>query len=582
MKDKIVLCAAAAMVGLPLVSARGESIVADAWTGGRGESISLPGNWASGATPDLTGLCTATFAAADATGFSLTVDRDVAFAGLRLDAVNGFAFSADESGHVLSIGSGGIVAANPTDGASPLYSFAVPLRVTAEQQWVFPSGTAAAFSGGIVADAPFGKGGNGSLSFNGSNVWDGRVVISNGNISLSGTITTSSGVDTTRLDGSSDSPNAGNAVYAHLGGVAGGSKNYLYVSNAVVEKAFWVDMAKSTSDYYFRANNASTNTFRGYFRSRNRENQKLYVPAGSEVRFEGGAYFPWAFFQGGPGVVRFSKTPITYNATSETGYSVQSSGNAIFEVGTNTIKYLSIKGDGGRFDFSADYVCGLGDQGTLVMNGGLRRTSSHAACGSVLDIHGTRQRLGALKAADKYIDGKFVGLSEISGDSGSLLEITNKVTTRTSTINHVPFVGGISLRFDSPGTMVFTNVTCTATGTVEVAKGTMEFRHGASWLTATNIVVGGRLVLADSEGESNHQTFGRYANWRFTDGGVVSIPAGVEQRAARVWVGDVELPCGVYSYDRIADEAIRAHFDPNASGTLRVMGNGKGIILSIF
>ena len=61
---------------------------------------------------------------------------------------------------------------------------------------------------------------------------------------------------------------------------------------------------------------------------------------------------------------------------------------------------------------------------------------------------------------------------------------------------------------------------------------------------------------------------------------MVSIPAGVEQRAAQVWVGNVELPCGVYSYDRISDAAIRNHFDPDAGGALRVMG--KGMLLLVY
>lgn len=72
MRDKVYLLAlaSAAMAASPIASVLGESVVSYAWTGRAADnSISLPDNWASGAMPDMTGYCTATFTAADSTGF---------------------------------------------------------------------------------------------------------------------------------------------------------------------------------------------------------------------------------------------------------------------------------------------------------------------------------------------------------------------------------------------------------------------------------------------------------------------------------------------------------------------------------
>ena len=555
---------------------------ADTWTGaGSTSSITEADNWKSGAKPDLAGFCTATFADANAVCVTATVDRAVAFAGLRLDSTNGFAFAADVAGSVLSVSTGGIVAAESPAGAAPVYDFAAPVRLIGEQTWIAPAGTTLRLLGGTTSAYAFEKTGDGSITISGTNTWDKRVILRGGVMTLSGTITTSSGVDTTRLDGDGDSPDAGNAVYSYFGGSSGGIAQNMYLKNVAVEKAFWVDMASASSEFYFRSAAAATNTFRAFFRSRNKANQKLYVPEGSEVRFEGGAKFPWAFVQGGKGTVRFSKTPVIYTATSETGYSIQGCGNAVFDVGTNTLRYLSIQQDGGRFDFTADHVCGLGDYCTIRLYGGLRRATGRAPCGSVVDIHGTRQRVGMVLAYDKYFsDTGYVGLSKIAGDAGSVFEITNNVTTRSSAFDHVPFVGGVSLVFGSPGTITFTNVTHTSTGTVEVARGTMRFRSGATWLTATKVKVGGTLVLTGDA--RNGQTFGRKADWYFGENGVVSIPNGVVQHAGHVWIGDTELPPGRYSYAETADESIRSHFDPETTGVLRVHGSGEGSVIIIF
>ena len=61
--------------------------------------------------------------------------------------------------------------------------------------------------------------------------------------------------------------------------------------------------------------------------------------------------------------------------------------------------------------------------------------------------------------------------------------------------------------------------------------------------------------------------------------GVVSIPAGVTQKAAFLLVDGTPLPKGDYSYALAKDEGVKAHFDPDAAGVLRVLGDGKGTVI---
>ena len=546
-----------------LVVARSETV--DSWTGAASDSsIAEAGNWASGTVPDFTGFCTPTFSSADAIGFTSTVDRPVAFAGLNLSA-RSFTFAKNGETALLSVGAGGITGTSPAeDGETVNYVFETPIRVTDTHIWSLPQKTVSCFLGGTTAVVPFTKGGDGSMVMSGRNVWDARMDMNSGNFTLSGTVTTSTGVESGKTP----------TFYAKIGGVTtGAAANYMYLSNAVVEKAFSVKMASSSSGYYFRAQPASTNIFKAFFQSANESNQKLYVAEGSEVRIEGGADFPWTFIQGGYGTVRFSGETVTYyNGNAESGYYVGGGGNAVFEVGTNSIKHLAIREDGGRMDFMVDHVCGLGDYTSFYMTGGLRGRN-----GSVLDIHGTRQCVGQLQVADKEVEGKYIGRSKIMGDPGSVLLITNNVATSSSWMNHVPFTGGISLAFDSPGKLTLTDAISSSSGNISVRRGTVTFAHDAAWTNVSEVAVSGtgRLVVNANEGARTHLAFGKEATLRFADDGVLDIADGLSVRVKHLFVGGVKMPRGIYNYSSVSDENVRKHFASDSTGVVSVRGEGS-------
>ncbi|MBR6586315.1 MAG: autotransporter-associated beta strand repeat-containing protein [Kiritimatiellae bacterium] len=545
-----------------LVVAKHETV--DSWTGAASDSsIAEAGNWASGTVPDFTGFCTPTFSSADAVGFVSTVDRPVAFAGLNLLA-SSFTFAKNGETALLSVGAGGITGTSPAeDGETVNYVFETPIRVTDTHIWSLPQKTVSRFLGGTTAVVPFTKEGDGDMVVSGGNVWDARMDMNSGNFTLSGTVTTSTGVESGKTP----------TFYAKIGGVTtGAAVNYMYLSNAVVEKAFSVKMASSSSSYYFRAQPASTNIFKAFFQSANESNQKLYVAEGSEVRIEGGADFPWVFIQGGYGTVRFSGKPVTYYNNADTGYYVGGGGTAVFEVGTNTIRHLAVRDDGGRVDFMVDHVCGLGDYTSFYMTGGLRGRN-----GSVLDIHGTRQCLGMMKVRDKAVDGVYIGRSKIVGDMGSILLITNNVTTRSSLVDHVPFAGGISLKFDSPGTMMLTNAISSSCGRLEVERGTVTLAHDAAWTNVSEVAVSGdgRLVVDAQEGVRAQPVFGKEATLSFADNGVLDIADGISVRVKHLFVGGVKMPRGVYGYSRVSDENVRKHFASDSTGVVSVRGEGS-------
>lgn len=545
-----------------LVVAKHETV--DSWTGAASDSsIAEAGNWASGTVPDFTGFCTPTFSSADAVGFVSTVDRPVAFAGLNLSA-GSFTFAKNGETALLSVGTGGITGTSPAeDGETVSYVFEAPVRVTDTHTWSLPPKTVSRFLGGTTAVVPFTKGGDGAMVLSGRNVWDARMDMNSGNFTLSGTVTTSTGVESGKTP----------TFYAKLGGITtGAAVNYMYLSNAVVEKVFSVKMANSSSSYYFRSQPASTNIFKAFFQSADAPNQKLYVAEGSEVRIEGGADFPWTFIQGGYGTIRFSGKPVTYyNENANTGYYVGGGGNAVFEVGTNSIRHLAIREDGGRMDFMVDHVCGLGDYTSFYMTGGLRGRN-----GSVLDIHGTRQCVGQLDVADKVVENKFIGLSKITGDIGSLLLITNNVTTRSSWVNHVPFTGGISLMFDSPARLTLTNAVSSSSGSISVRRGTVTFAHDAAWTNVSEVAVSGtgHLVVNANEGARTHLAFGKEATLRFADDGVLDLADGAYVRVKEMFIDGVKMPRGIYNYSSVSDENVKKHFAPGSTGVVSVRGEG--------
>jgi hypothetical protein len=205
------------------------------------------------------------------------------------------------------------------------------------------------------------------------------------------------------------------------------------------------------------------------------------------------------------------------------------------------------------------------------MTGGLRGRN-----GSVLDIHGTRQCVGQLQVADKEVEGKYIGRSKIMGNPGSVLLITNNVTTSSSWVNHVPFTGGISLAFDSPGKLTLTNAVSSSSGSISVRRGTVTFAHDAAWTNVSEVAVSGtgRLLVNANEGARTHLAFGKEATLRFADDGVLDLADGAYVRVKEMFIDGVKMPRGIYNYSSVSDENVKKHFAPDSTGVVSVRGEG--------
>ena len=541
----------------------------NSWVGGgAGESVGLSANWKNPDNVDLTGGMRATFAASDAVGFSACIDEDVIFRHMLLSAANGFEFIGERTVCAAT----GIVAAAES-GSTPVYSFKSPLQLGNSQfmeESHFPlsvaEGVTLRLEGGTASSVDVKKAGVGTIDISGSNVWDGAFVVSDGNVNIAGTITTSGGVD-----GSTSVSRGGDGVLTfNMSPDRGASANrYLTVSNAVIEKPIWFAMGESSSTSYFNFPAGTTNIFRGYFQNDDQANQRFRLRGkDTVVVFEGGGYFPWNFYQTGIGTVYFRKKPFSTGSGNADHYYCVAGGDAgtgcaVFEVGGHYMKWLTIGGDGGCIDMRVDNV--LGSSSSIQMIGEWIRGQQ----GSVLKLNNTFQTVGRIVTGD--LDDAY---SWIEGD-GATLYVTNNVTTRNSTCR-LRFTGDVSLDFDSPGTMLITNAVSSSCGRIGVRRGTVTFAHDAAWTNASEVAVSGtgRLVVdAQDGGARSHQVFSKEATLNLTDDGVLDLADGVHVRVKELFVNGVKMPRGNYGYSRTSDESVRRHF-AESTGTVSVHGEG--------
>ena len=534
----------------------------DTWTGnGASQSIALADNWQSQSTPGLNGGLSATFAAADAVGLTANIDQDVILSSMTLSSASGFTFTGD---HQISM-MGGITVAPPAVGDNPVYRFLAPLTLLSVQTFDFPANATFGLLGGSWSRDAFTKEGEGDFVVAGSNVWDRMVIVRDCNMLISGTITSSTGVDEGVLSDSKFQVDTENGIYVHMdtGGDTGQRKSTkdatCTISNSVIARPFQIRTKSVASRDKFRCSPGTTNYFKAYFLSADQSNNGLKIPSDAEVYFEGGASFIWSFYLNGGGTAYFRDKPIK---TLNSGYGLSLVGGtkAVFEVGGNTIKAMC--NVGGTFDFRADDV--VGTAGSLLIDDN----------NSVLHLNSTFQTMGTFSnhvaRTASYIDG-----------DGATLFITNNAANRHSWIR-IPFNGDVSLKVNTPSQVWLDSAASTSTGNIAVERGTLEFRSGASWTNVSEVAVSGTgtLKILAASGVTARPAFGKKATMRLSDDGVISLPNGAAVWVKYLYVNGVPQPKGAYRYDTIQDAAMKAHFDPASTGTLIVRGDG-GFSLTI-
>lgn len=534
--------------------------------GGSSDSISLPQNWENPDDIDLTGSMNATFVASDANGFAALVDKDVSFRHMVLSSANGFEFTGEKRVSVLT----GLVAAVQSEAAS-VYSFKSPLQL-GHQQYItegyFPlsvaQGATLRLEGGTESLVNIKKTGAGVLDISGSNVWDGAFVVSDGNVNISGTITTPDGVD----ENTSVSRNGAGVLTFNMSTDRGASASRtLSVSNAVIEKPIWFAMGESSSTSYFNFPAGTTNIFRGYFCNDDQANQRFRLTGrDTVVALEGGGYFPWNFQFTGLGTTYIRNKPIV-NSGGSNGFVVQGNENgtptAVFEVAGNSLKNLGIRGEGGTIDMRVDNV--VNSSSTLTMSGAQERTRQ----GSILLLNGTSQTVGTLNASASVN-----AYSRIEGNGATLSIVNNSASSASSC--RFRFVGDVSLDFDSPGTMLLTNAVSSSCGKIGVKRGTVTFAHDAAWTNASEVALSGTGCLAvnANDGARTRPAFGRKATLSFADDGKLKLPDGMMMRVKHLFVDGVKMPSGFYGYSCSSDENIRKHFGESTGVIHAASGNG--------
>ncbi len=539
--------------------------------GGSSDSISLPQNWENPDDIDLTGSMNATFAASDANGFAALVDKDAAFRHMVLSSADGFEFTGEKRVSVLT----GLVASVQSE-ATPVYSFKSPLQLGSPQfitEGHFPLSVAAGatlrLEGGTESPVNIKKTGSGVLDISGSNVWNGAFIVADGNVKISGTITTPDGVD----ENTSVSRNGAGVLSFNMSTDRGASASRtLSVSNAVIEKPIWFAMGESASTSYFNFPAGTTNIFRGYFCNDDQANQRFrLIGRDTVVALEGGGYFPWNFQFTGLGTTYIRNKPIIHSGGSN-GFVVQGNENgtptAVFEVAGNSLKHLGTRGEGGTIDMRVDNV--VNSSCTLTMSGAQERTRQ----GSILLLNGTSQTVGTLNA-----NASVNAYSRIEGNGATLSIVNNSASS--SSYCRFKFVGDVSLTFDSPGTLLLTNAVSSSSGSISVRRGTVTFAHDAAWTNASKVAVSGTgsIVINANNGFRPRPAFGRRVTLDFADEGKLKVPDGATMRVKYLYIGGVRMPSGFYGYSCSSDENIRKHF-AESTGVIHA-ASGDGLTVTI-
>ena len=152
--------------------------------GGVNTLFSTPANWDLDALPPFDGSAYLNFASG---GSLATVNTNVSLSGFSLHSPGDFTLAS--SGGIVTLGAGGIRAANPNSDTSLTYTVAARITLATNQTWGVTNNGAGISSlvvSGAVSDAEFAygitKSGNGPLTLAGNSTYDGQTFVSSGGV----------------------------------------------------------------------------------------------------------------------------------------------------------------------------------------------------------------------------------------------------------------------------------------------------------------------------------------------------------------------------------------------------------------
>jgi autotransporter-associated beta strand protein len=531
------------------------------WTGAVDDDPENLGNWTGLVTVDalFTGLLTVNFSSADPAG-AWNVTKAYSFKGMNFDAgVTGFSFNKSSDAAKMAVGVNGIVIAGDRSAVN-YFDFNTPVDFMA--LWsTLDFGTNAY----VRFHAPLGGLANGGQTIN--KIGSGRIYLYSTNSTYDGSVSISNGY----VYAYGNEPfGPANATGTSQVFVDGYKSAKVYLSNVFTSKNFKLqNNATYRTALHFLAN--TTNTVAGNISCGSV--CKLDIPASTLVYMDGGY---------GTAATRSSEY-VNWNASGKVVFRDKPFYAGTIEATVSDL-HLNCPGNypGDIFGWSDPkaggdpYQCASGNI-TFGCDWALDNDSEFILNSGVIDLNGTKQRFGSFRTTGTVRSLNAPGTLYLACATGKSFR-NGYANTNTMTPSTGAFAGLLSLVIDANDNFTFgiSNRVVSATGNVEVVRGTLKFCGTASWLNATNVTVsGGTLVVPHSK------TLGRYTEV-FLKSGSMQLDAGVEQKVKFLYLDGSAKRARTGKYGALDNESVpSAHRTARITGpgVLNVMGECSGAVL---
>ena len=494
------------------------------WTGAGGDAkISTAANWQGGEVPLLgAGTQNAVFPA-DAARMDVIVDVDASFAGVSLGGVS-YSFTGADT--VFGVGTNGLTIAEPASGTSPVYDFSVKMAQSGYGAWQMPTASPESkiyFRRPLVDGAAPGRiyASGKTFYFHSTNsTYTGGVYLTNDLL---------------------------NAVYAYGTAPFGtngtlcirgynNNNNVLTLTDTKIGNNVELDI-NSTGRRRTIAFAGATNEFFGTF----------CVSTGNQA--DNNVYKTVVNFHQGYGTASHNNGYVNWGDNRQIGEihmlgrlqsaTLQQTGNVVhFYCASNVFGHIN--GYHGTYSpVTAPTVF------HFHVDDAFYRAGYQVATYGTWNFNGTEQRVGSLLCDDStlYLDSFGAPGKLHCTQTHYYSDLAKSRYGLRDFMFRGVFRGEMSFVLEAASTrkLVMCGVS-TATGTVEVAGGTLCFTNGASWVSATNVVVSGSGVLeaynANAFGDGTADMhFSGSAKW---DG------HGTVQKVYDLYFNGVRQPQGYY------------------------------------
>ena len=304
------------------------------------------------------------------------------------------------------------------------------------------------------------------------------------------------------------------------------------------------------------------------------------VMAGATIDFRGGFSPDWAYriigtdnFENA-GVVRITKTPVNWaqkSSATSTGnktLSVQRKAHLIFDA-ENCWLRGGLVNESGLIEFVRN---GCFVDGTTRINENFH-TQYYT---TRIEFNTTTQRFSTVTFyntnKDSWFHGNYPAMIEVMCEPyGTLTDVST---------NAIPINGGLGVHVCGNGVFHLAKQNYTSCGDLESSAGTLMLCNDATWLNGTNFTARGTGCIKFTK---SGQVNSAFAKIRLADSGTIDIPAGVTLSVQSLEVGNAGTWQPLVSpktFDASSMGPMAGRI--TGGGTLRVLGNKTGFVISFF